>query len=374
MARNRESKTFRIHVSVRVRPVLSSHEAERVQYSDDEAKHMAVGVLRPRSAASAEDAHVKGPSSFLVKRHEWNRGRISVGGSSAGVKTFTCFSNVMVPSETQASAQDRCMPGFVDSLMQGCVHCVCQHGCPHRSRVSFVSHRHRNRAAQCMPYNCRYNCTLFAYGQTGSGKTYTMFGPEGGVTTTSTHGLPAGSIPQAWGMFPRTAAQVLYRLGLWTDAPGVPMPMASPPGGGGGAGYDDGASGTTSLAVSAVEVYFDEVFDLLNERKNVRVGGTALVHVGWHTHTYTYARTHTRTMVAPWWHHSLSCVVMWVLGVGRGAGGACMQCGGVPFDHLCWVAHNHCLMCVGSRGRGTQPRCRRRSHTQPPQVAAGQHP
>eukprot|EP00605_Chrysophyceae_sp_TOSAG23-4_P001683 GSChrysophyteH1.ASY1.ANO1.1849.1 assembled CDS len=77
-----------------------------------------------------------------------------------------------------------------------------------------------------------YNCTLMAYGQTGSGKTYTMFGPPG---------FEHGEIPPNWGLFPRTVLTL--------------MQMKS----------------VQSLHASAVEVYHELVFDLLDNKSPLQV-------------------------------------------------------------------------------------------------------
>ena len=86
-------------------------------------------------------------------------------------------------------------------------------------------------------------CTLMAYGQTGSGKTYTMFGPAGALTEASLE-QAAGSVPATWGAFPRATMQLL-------QAPEL--------------------TGATWHA-SAVEIYMEHAYDLLDGRKPVKVG------------------------------------------------------------------------------------------------------
>ena len=93
-----------------------------------------------------------------------------------------------------------------------------------------------------------YNCTLLAYGQTGSGKTYTMFGPPGSLTEASL-AIANGEIPPAWGVFPRLTMNLLN-------------------------------AGLGTLAASAVEVYQDRAYDLLNKRKHLTVGGTRSQNTG----------------------------------------------------------------------------------------------
>ena len=87
------------------------------------------------------------------------------------------------------------------------------------------------------------SCTLMAYGQTGSGKTYTMFGPPGSLTEASLE-QAAGAVPPLWGAFPRAMMELL----------------ASPE-----------LAGATFHA-SAVEIYMEHAYDLLNGRKPVKVG------------------------------------------------------------------------------------------------------
>ena len=69
-----------------------------------------------------------------------------------------------------------------------------------------------------------YNCTIFMYGQTGSGKTHTLFGPP--------KFFNCGF--DQWGMCPRVVDMLL-----------------------------NNKDSSATLHVSALEVYFDECFDLL---------------------------------------------------------------------------------------------------------------
>ena len=86
-------------------------------------------------------------------------------------------------------------------------------------------------------------CTLMAYGQTGSGKTYTMLGPPGSLTEASLE-QAAGAVPALWGIFPRAMIALLAAPEL---------------------------AGATFHA-SAVEIYMEHVYDLLDARKPVKVG------------------------------------------------------------------------------------------------------
>ena len=87
-----------------------------------------------------------------------------------------------------------------------------------------------------------YSVTLLAYGQTGSGKTHTMFGPPGSLTESSLSGVNPGVAPPAWGIFPRTMLTLLQRRGLG------------------------------NMFASVIEVYQNHAYDLLNDRKALKVG------------------------------------------------------------------------------------------------------
>jgi hypothetical protein len=86
-----------------------------------------------------------------------------------------------------------------------------------------------------------YNTTLLAYGQTGSGKTYTMFGPTGSLSEASLQETVALSseTPELWGIFPRIAQSMVEISG--------------------------------NLKASAVEVYNEAPFDLLNGRNPLQL-------------------------------------------------------------------------------------------------------
>ena len=96
-----------------------------------------------------------------------------------------------------------------------------------------------------------FNCTLMCYGQTGSGKTYTMFGPPGCLTESAMQQAGASdcpvssahSIPDSWGLFPRAVMNLMQ----------IPE---------------------VTLHASAVEVYHESVFDLLDDRAQLMIGST----------------------------------------------------------------------------------------------------
>eukprot|EP00930_Biecheleria_cincta_P059959 TRINITY_DN45676_c0_g1_i1.p1 TRINITY_DN45676_c0_g1~~TRINITY_DN45676_c0_g1_i1.p1 ORF type:complete len:525 (+),score=80.18 TRINITY_DN45676_c0_g1_i1:44-1618(+) len=84
------------------------------------------------------------------------------------------------------------------------------------------------------------NCTVLAYGQTGSGKTHTMLGPPGALAAPQGTQRSLGE----WGVWPRAMSHLLDRLATLPDA---------------------------QLRTWAVEVYMDNVFDLLNQKAPVRI-------------------------------------------------------------------------------------------------------
>lgn len=95
-----------------------------------------------------------------------------------------------------------------------------------------------------------FSAVFLAYGQTGSGKTHTIFGPPG-VLTEHDYNQSGGS-PQTWGFFPYAAVATL------------------------GALERQGLLKRAQLKVSAVEVYLERMFDLLNERHHVAVPGASV--------------------------------------------------------------------------------------------------
>jgi hypothetical protein len=92
-----------------------------------------------------------------------------------------------------------------------------------------------------------YNTTLLAYGQTGSGKTFTVFGPTGSLTESSLEqanesktGADGGdTVPVMWGIFPRIAHAMV--------------------------------SDSRHVKASAIEIYQNAPFDLLNNRAPLQV-------------------------------------------------------------------------------------------------------
>ena len=95
-----------------------------------------------------------------------------------------------------------------------------------------------------------YDCTLVAYGQTGSGKTHTMFGPPGCLVEARVRlwreesSSSSSDAPRDWGVFPRAVLELMR-------TPGV-----------------------RSIRASAVEVYHENVFDLMNGRAQLSLGSS----------------------------------------------------------------------------------------------------
>ena len=107
------------------------------------------------------------------------------------------------------------------------------------------------------------DCTLLAYGQTGSGKTHSMLGPPGALTEAVLQDAAEGAdpVPTSWGLWPRAVVGVLRRL------------------------EELGELGISSLHVWAVEVYFDNLYDLLHDKRAVALTargisgkGSAYIH------------------------------------------------------------------------------------------------
>ena len=93
-----------------------------------------------------------------------------------------------------------------------------------------------------------YDTTLVAYGQTGSGKTHTMFGPPGCLVENAVRrweeNVNKSDAPTDWGLFPRAVLQVM-------NTPNV-----------------------RSIRATAIEVYHENVFDLMNGREQLSVGSS----------------------------------------------------------------------------------------------------
>ena len=84
-----------------------------------------------------------------------------------------------------------------------------------------------------------YSCTLCAYGQTSSGKTHSVFGPPGCLTVTSV-AQAQGETPAEWGIFPRLVLDILKMDSV--------------------------------VHASAIEIYQDMPYDLLDDRAPLSVG------------------------------------------------------------------------------------------------------
>ena len=103
--------------------------------------------------------------------------------------------------------------------------------------------------------NDEFSCVFLAYGQTGSGKTHTIFGPPGVLTETeyeahmSRRSSPTllSAAPSSWGLFPFAAVATLEAL----------------------------SGSNAELKISAVEVYMDRIYDLLNNKAAVQVPGAS---------------------------------------------------------------------------------------------------
>lgn len=98
--------------------------------------------------------------------------------------------------------------------------------------------------------NGRRNNTLFVYGQTGSGKTHTLFGPPNSFhsaaldSTNVNENFRNVDIPTSWGLLPRI---VLHLLSIQQQHVGI--------------------------TATAVEIYMDNCYDLLNDKQKIAVEG-----------------------------------------------------------------------------------------------------
>lgn len=89
-----------------------------------------------------------------------------------------------------------------------------------------------------------FNCTLFAYGQTGTGKTYTMIGDQGHFTgDRRVKYVDFSTIPHA-GMIPRVSNEIFSVL--------------------------DSQNADYQVRVSHMEVYCEEIYDLLKDSSDER--------------------------------------------------------------------------------------------------------
>ena len=95
-----------------------------------------------------------------------------------------------------------------------------------------------------------HECTLVAYGQTGSGKTHTMFGPPGCLVENAVRRWEESknntTAPCDWGLFPRSVLCLM----------------------------DTKRCGVRSIYATAIEVYHENVFDLMNGREQLSVGSS----------------------------------------------------------------------------------------------------
>lgn len=112
-----------------------------------------------------------------------------------------------------------------------------------------------------------YSCTLCAYGQTSSGKTHSVFGPPGCLTVTSV-AQAQGETPAEWGIFPRLVLDIQKMDSV--------------------------------VHASAIEIYQDMPYDLLDDRAPLSVGtkraglkvGGGVVTVHGNTRASNHCGTH----------------------------------------------------------------------------------
>ena len=115
-----------------------------------------------------------------------------------------------------------------------------------------------------------FDCLLMAYGQTGSGKTYTMLGAEGSLTEASLEGASARAggmgAPAEWGLFPRVMLELLQAhtaSGVECEPAGAPKAVSG--------------ERRMTLHASVIEIYQEGCYDLLGDKKPLRVGKSQAV-------------------------------------------------------------------------------------------------
>ncbi|XP_054053221.1 kinesin-like protein KIF25 isoform X1 [Rissa tridactyla] len=198
-----------IRVHCRIRPLLPFDTAAGHSISQD----------RQRSF-SEKVAYAVDDETVLVK--------CSRPGHASINKTFQ-FERVYSASESQDAVFADVAP-LLTSLLDGLLHCIL-----HPETWRELNHRFTDctfdfASPERVP---RYNVCIMAYGQTGSGKTYTMLGPqlEENFAFSLEDELELGIIPRA--------AQEVFRL------------------------ISEKPPGSYWVEVSVVEVYNNEIFDLL---------------------------------------------------------------------------------------------------------------
>jgi hypothetical protein len=96
-----------------------------------------------------------------------------------------------------------------------------------------------------------HNCTAIAYGQTGSGKTHTMFGPPSLAKEIRQMNdvdiNQESTFPAEWGIFARTILTIFKQMEKLKSSD----------------------SSVFYFSATIIEIYFMEVYDLLNEKKKV---------------------------------------------------------------------------------------------------------
>eukprot|EP00929_Paragymnodinium_shiwhaense_P122087 TRINITY_DN9462_c0_g1_i5.p1 TRINITY_DN9462_c0_g1~~TRINITY_DN9462_c0_g1_i5.p1 ORF type:complete len:316 (-),score=15.27 TRINITY_DN9462_c0_g1_i5:41-988(-) len=168
------------------------------------------GAQRPPTPSSLTDA-----DDVFRNRAAWDQGVITISNCSS---SYGPFYSVLPPGCTQDFSFATTMGPMIDSFLES-----------------------------------KMNCTVFAYGQTGSGKTHTLLGPP------RFFDLP----PSEWGLCPRTGREILERLQGHSAAAASSSQADSA----------TGAESSWDLRCTAVELYFDDCYDLLNKKLRVAIAG-----------------------------------------------------------------------------------------------------
>ncbi|GMI29378.1 hypothetical protein TeGR_g9221 [Tetraparma gracilis] len=180
-----------------------------------------VARIRPMADQIGLTERLRGTDTETLKLPSLSSGPSSAPASSVSVSANTL--TVRTPASTSSASSSF---SYLSSTIQGSD----QDATYNTLGAPILSHLANNK-----------NSTVLAYGQTGSGKTHTMFGPEGALTNDAVK-VAHPNVPQSWGIFPRAAFFLL-------SDPAV-----------------------SSLSISAIEVFQEKTYDLLNSRRPLQMG------------------------------------------------------------------------------------------------------
>jgi len=179
--------------------------------------HMYVTVRLKPLDAEPHQGRTGRASERQISSWDPGAGGVTIGNHGAALRSFHYPVATLPPSCTQDQAYRATLPRLVEAFLQG------------------------------------FNVNFLAFGQTGSGKTYTMFGPPGCMGEASarlrhgTAGVDTYPLPQH-GMFLRAAFSIQDTIEASED-------------------FDRAA-----LTATMVELHWDQVVDLLNDKAPCSIG------------------------------------------------------------------------------------------------------